>query len=277
MAKTQGNSPLKGHGLKKSSTKSKISDADADDLQLKLEFDKYLKNKTTASHKNLAPVNKSNLPLRNDFKMLMKEKNEQKMIEERQRQEMDRMYREFEKTIKFERSPVNSPKRKLQNTSRLFSNATFKIYSKQKSSMKDFFNPQETGFKSERRKNRNDAILSNFKTQIGLDFDTKSRINTDVLRSISRKSLLSKDSLPSPIETSYLIKKEFVPKRPVGEITYRRIKSDTPLIFRGFNFLHEVQSQQVTEDSEGQILQKQTNSGHKYLDRITATKLGTCI
>ena len=181
-----------------------------------------------SSKENLSLILNKMLPFRNDFKKLMKEKNEVEMLQEQQRLEMDNIAFELEKKMRHDESPISSPKK--SKNSWIFSNLNINFSTPHRTSMINFFNLKGNSKNhgdSSAYSTRESPLLSNFKTQVLDGFDTSQRINSNLLKSSRKLFKIEEDIEPTP----YLIKNTFVKKGTNSQIGFhRQIKSEIPFI-----------------------------------------------
>lgn len=205
-----------------------------EDLQLKLEIDKYndirnilyLKNKIITDTKQI-------LPQRKDFKELMREKNEAELLEQQQKIDMDKMVNELERKVSGVQN-VDAGRRNKYRDKKFLSSINFAIKGKKKSTLLDWykvgkdidldtFNASK-GFNSinDLRNNVSHSTPKEWKmTTSSNDFDTRPRINSQFLKSKRNQA---------PAEPSaYLIKPSFVKNPSFGSLAmHRKVKSEVP-------------------------------------------------
>lgn len=229
-----GNSPHNAFVKKNSPRKGYNDDLsegeNSEDLQMKLEVDRlndiknllYLKGKIITDTKKM-------LSNRNDFKKLMREKSEADTIKQQQQKEMAKMVYELEKNLNPDGSPLSSPKKRSLNNSKFLSSLNLSITKRGRSTMKDFFNlDEESNIPSKNRSKRNSPILSDFKTQIGIDFDTRSRINSQIFRQKVRNEFNEIKFPVGPNGNPYIIKDKFLqPGTSLHRRSNRKGSADT--------------------------------------------------
>jgi len=191
-----------------------------------LERDKFndIKNVMFLKGKIITDTKKV-LPLKKDFKMFIKQKNEEAILEEKRDKEMAKMVLDLEKKINNNNSPTPSSNMKSPIHSR-FNSVNFDILAKKRSTLRDLFTSFKNLNHSKPSLRGHNKVLADFKTKTINVSDTESRINAKTTKNVKRKEFIrNKVRFEQQID-KYIIKNKFLPHGTGAQVnSHHRLRS----------------------------------------------------